>query len=128
MKAVVAAFNQEKALVGAFSVITTLRMELFVALVPVPHLVIGCPKQSEYFQLQPAPVFPADVNPEHNNKIRHGHQLTFKHYKYFIQDEGDIFVHLFRIWIKTESKLNLNFCLERSIIGMDQLKFDSTMC
>ena len=29
VKAVVAAFNQEKALVGAFSVITNLRMELF---------------------------------------------------------------------------------------------------
>ena len=34
MKAVVAAFNQEKALVGAFSVITNLRMELFEALIP----------------------------------------------------------------------------------------------
>ena len=33
MKAVVAAFNQEKALVGAFSVITNLWMELFGALV-----------------------------------------------------------------------------------------------
>ena len=33
MKAVVAAFNQEKALVGAFSVITNLRMGLFEALV-----------------------------------------------------------------------------------------------
>ena len=32
MKAVVAAFNQEKALVGAFSVITNLRMECFEAL------------------------------------------------------------------------------------------------
>ena len=32
MKAVVAAFNQEKALVGAFSAITNLRMELFQAL------------------------------------------------------------------------------------------------
>ena len=32
MKAVVAAFNQEKALVRAFSVITNLRMELFQAL------------------------------------------------------------------------------------------------
>ena len=80
----------------------------------------------EYFQ--PAPVFPADVNPEHNNKIRHGQQLTFKHYKYFIQDLGDIFIHLLRILIKKESKLNLNFCVERSIIGMDQLKFDSIMC
>ena len=33
MKTVVAAFNQEKALVGAFSVITNLRMELFEALI-----------------------------------------------------------------------------------------------
>ena len=33
MKAVVAAFNQEKAGVGAFSVITNLRMDLFEALV-----------------------------------------------------------------------------------------------
>ena len=33
MKAVVAAFNQEKALVGAFSVLTNLRMELFQALI-----------------------------------------------------------------------------------------------
>ena len=32
MKAVVAAFNQEKALVGAFSVITNLRMDFFEAL------------------------------------------------------------------------------------------------
>ena len=32
VKAVVAAFNQEKALVVAFSVITNLRMELFEAL------------------------------------------------------------------------------------------------
>ena len=32
MKAVVAAFNQEKALVGAFSLITNHRMELFEAL------------------------------------------------------------------------------------------------
>ena len=35
MKAVVAAFNQEKALVGAFSVITNLRMQLLVC---VAHL------------------------------------------------------------------------------------------
>ena len=37
MKAVVAAFNQEKALVGAFSVITSLRMDLFEALVSGLH-------------------------------------------------------------------------------------------
>ena len=33
MKALVGAFNQEKALVGAFSVITKLRMKIFEALV-----------------------------------------------------------------------------------------------
>ena len=33
MKALVGAFNQEKALVGAFSVIMNLRMELFKALI-----------------------------------------------------------------------------------------------
>ena len=37
MKAVVAAFNQEKALVGAFCVITNFRMELFEALVETHH-------------------------------------------------------------------------------------------
>ena len=36
MKAVVATLNQEKALVGAFSVITNLRMQLFEALVSSP--------------------------------------------------------------------------------------------
>ena len=42
MKAVVAAFNQEKALVGAFSVITNIRMQLFEALLQTlrrePHV------------------------------------------------------------------------------------------
>ena len=42
MKAVVAAFNQEKALVWAFSVITNLRMELFEALAEfLPDDVLG---------------------------------------------------------------------------------------
>ena len=41
MKAVVAAFNQEKALVGAFSVITNLRMEIFEALVDTWHCRYG---------------------------------------------------------------------------------------
>ena len=41
MKAVVAAFNQEKALVGAFSVITNLRMDLFDALVGTLAGVLG---------------------------------------------------------------------------------------
>ena len=38
MKAIVAAFNQEKALVGAFSVITNLRMQLFEALISTDQL------------------------------------------------------------------------------------------
>ena len=43
MKAVVAAFNQEKALEGAFSVITNLRMELFEALLSSPRCVVMTP-------------------------------------------------------------------------------------
>ena len=41
MKAVVAAFNQEKAIVGAFSVITNLRMDLFETLVGDPQRRFG---------------------------------------------------------------------------------------
>ena len=41
VKAVVAPFNQEKALVGAFSVITNLRMDLFKALLVSPLLAAG---------------------------------------------------------------------------------------
>ena len=52
MKAVVAAFNQEKALVGAFSVITNLRMELFDALMFTPDIVAVS-------EPAPAPQFPA---------------------------------------------------------------------
>ena len=46
MKAVVAAFNQEKALVGAFSVITNLRMELFQALLPTCTCTCTCHVQA----------------------------------------------------------------------------------
>ena len=54
MKAVVAAFNQEKALVGAFSVITNLRMELFEALTsaspdnsPLPGIPVLSPRKGQ---------------------------------------------------------------------------------
>ena len=40
VKAVVAAFNQEKALVGAFSVITNLRMDLRFKLYYLPTLTL----------------------------------------------------------------------------------------
>ena len=43
MKAVVAAFNQEKALVEAFSLITNLRMDLFEALDPTATKLIPVP-------------------------------------------------------------------------------------
>ena len=41
VKAVVAAFNQEKSLEGAFSVITNLRMKLFEALGRLDRLTVG---------------------------------------------------------------------------------------
>ena len=55
MEAVVAAFNQEKALVGAFSVITNLRMELFQALLDTETglctFYISTPATAEYYTL-----------------------------------------------------------------------------
>ena len=52
MKAVVAAFNQEKALVGAFSVITNLRMDFFQALDNTYALLSSGPGQGAADQLQ----------------------------------------------------------------------------
>ena len=45
MKAVVAAFNQEKALVGAFSVITDLRMEFGCNFLKLTHVSAGAVSQ-----------------------------------------------------------------------------------
>ena len=53
MKAVVAAFNQEKALVGAFSVITNLRMELFQALINTPLLLLTPDPAVKYLNINP---------------------------------------------------------------------------
>ena len=54
MKAVVAAFNQEKALVRAFSVITNLRMDLFQALELIsPAAVSKCWMCADKEKLQP---------------------------------------------------------------------------
>ena len=58
MKAVVAAFNQEKAVVGAFSVITNLRMELFEALASMQHgttslSVVRCETQAGHCDVSP---------------------------------------------------------------------------
>ena len=58
MKAVVAAFNQEKALVGAFSVITNLRMDLFEALVVTRHQQLTVYTVTRCDHRQPAPAPP----------------------------------------------------------------------
>ena len=50
VKAVVPAFNQEKVLVGAFSVITNIRMELFEALLETSKVTV--PLSSTQDQLQ----------------------------------------------------------------------------
>ena len=57
MKAVVAAFNQEKALVGAFSVITNLRMELFQALLRRSIVMrAGCQPARNMFPVKGVPL------------------------------------------------------------------------
>ena len=55
MKALVGAFNQEKALVGAFSVIVqpvVEPMDLFTALVPSVTLLMLCPARSDRERLE----------------------------------------------------------------------------
>ena len=85
MKAVVAAFNQEKAPVGAFSVITNLRMELFEALVEIqtegamPSLFTFFP---DTFIHKISALAPARV-PRYNNTYRSASRITVvinKHY------------------------------------------------
>ena len=80
MKAVVAAFNQEKALVGAFSVITNLRMELFEALVTSnqtwrhgPHCALVQVRRPH--DLDPVPHGdPRDERAERRGGLHHGEQ------------------------------------------------------
>ena len=60
MKAVVAAFNQEKALLGAFSVITNLRMTLFEAL----FFTHGRHRQEEHGPLQVVPALAFSFLPQ----------------------------------------------------------------
>ena len=65
MKAVVAAFNQEKALVGAFSVITNLRMELFEALLTTHNMTMTVLGQVFVAEGEPA-MFECRVEPKHD--------------------------------------------------------------
>ena len=73
VKAVVAAFNQEKALVGAFSVITNLRMELFGALVGDPRhsVVISNTLGSDENYHELMDVVGSLINPEIHEKCMH---------------------------------------------------------
>ena len=52
MKAVVAAFNQEKALVGAFSVIMNLRMDFFEALLCTAVMLVSRLMELTQYQLR----------------------------------------------------------------------------
>ena len=52
MKAVVAAFKQEKALVGAFSVITNLRMDFFEALLCTAVMLVSRLMELTQYQLR----------------------------------------------------------------------------
>ena len=72
MKALVGAFNQEKALVGAFSVITNLRMELFEALVNISSQQGGSSSRGTLG----AAAVGAGVTPPHHTTRHTGGDLT----------------------------------------------------
>ena len=67
MKAVLAAFNQEKALVGAFSVITNLRKDIFEALLATVAVLIG------QFRMRPAHANVPDVTAQCQCRAIHSH-------------------------------------------------------
>ena len=73
MKAVVAAFNQEKALVGAFSVITNLRMELFQAC-STSFCIAGILALCDEFVPGDPPEYFFDKNPENFSAILEMHR------------------------------------------------------
>ena len=84
MKAVVAAFNQEKALVGAFSVITNLRMQLFEALLRIERDVLDwLVEQRDNDEIE-------EVTDEILDKLIEGHQALIavfcKHFLFFLLD------------------------------------------
>ena len=83
MKAVVAAFNQEKALVGAFSVITNLRRQLFEALLRIERDVLDwLVEQRDNDEIE-------EVTDEILDKLIEGHQALIavfcKHFFLFIR-------------------------------------------
>ena len=78
MKAVVAAFNQEQALVGAFSVITNLRMELFKALMYSdlhPPALVPAPRPVD----DQRPVVSVDLGPDRGVVTLKYYQNILKH-------------------------------------------------
>ena len=70
MKEVVAAFNQEKALVGAFSVITNLRMELFEALLGTHQQAIRARRYSAADTISQQPANTDQREGEHSEVVR----------------------------------------------------------
>ena len=77
MIAVVAAFNQEKALVGAFSVITNLRMVLFEALPLTGHRGQECGKGSSGTPGSQLPPVTAESLIGRVDTETHGHIVTW---------------------------------------------------
>ena len=84
MKAVVAAFTQEKALVGAFSVITNLRMQHFEPLLRIERDVLDwLVEQRDNDEIE-------EVTDEILDKLIEGHQALIavfcKHILFFLLD------------------------------------------
>ena len=96
MKAVVAAFNQEKALVGAFSVITNLQMEFFEALdctlQPAPG---PWPRASlHHTELSPGTISVGTIAPRHVSRVTCHCLVAWRHMFSTQPLAGQRFYHL----------------------------------
>ena len=117
MKAVVAAFNQEKALVGAFSVFTNLWMELFETLLEVPLSVPG-PRLEEEAELDRGVAVRHHGQPHPGDRDDPPHQCGAEG-----RHVGDVFINnvIFREGSNSQSAVNEGFDDICPIIGIDNL-------
>ena len=101
MKAVVATFNQEKALVGAFSVIMNLRMELFQALVQTFDLTratdyyghFSCPAAEEEGSVYGLTSTKLYYETYHVAEVSSRHKTGDEHCLYYFQDGNLVASH-----------------------------------
>ena len=129
MKALVGAFNQEKALVGAFSVLTNLRVELFQALAVMSSVQRVAPAGGLHAAPGPAAGggggLPRAHGPGHPHPHHHlaPHQVSVTHHRVLLTAHSRVRVSVAAVPPVTVSRPTLTFA---SLTGTDTLQVGVT--